>query len=480
MPRSLTSIDDGHLVEQAVGGDTGSFEELYRRHAEAAWRVARSVSNDAHDAADAVSEAFTRVLERVRDGDAGNIENFRSYLLTAVRNAGLDRHRRAAREQPDQSMPTAAGADAPSERVIDLTDAALAASAFDDLPQRWQQVLWLTEVEDLEASEVAVEMGVHRGALAQLTHRARAGLREGYVRAHLSGAPPGCGPTVRDLGAYVLDRLPPGKRARVETHLEGCEACRLRREEVEELGTSLKRAVLPLPAGLAAMATGRFAQRLGGSVLRGGAELATTAPGTAAKLAVGAAAAGIAVAGLLSLGEIESRAGTPDHTGSTPGTGAAPSIEGFVPTASPPPTGDDGEPRPVAGPEPDGTGTTPSGTAAGEPTPGAANPASDEPDEPDEPDGGDGDDAGDRGNGGDGDGGSEGEGGGDGDDPRPEPIAQAVVEMEAAETEGTAAAGTGDGSCTGARLEDQEAGCTEPEGEATRVRVAPEELDSPL
>src|SRR5262245_56384793 len=72
--------------------DAGAFEELYRRHAGAAFRAAFGVVHNADDARDAVSEAFARVM-RARP----EARSFQSYLVRAARNAAVDIVRRRER-----------------------------------------------------------------------------------------------------------------------------------------------------------------------------------------------------------------------------------------------------------------------------------------------------------------------------------------------------------------------------------------------
>jgi DNA-directed RNA polymerase specialized sigma24 family protein len=56
----MTMLTDAVLVDRVVAGFEGDFEELYKRHAGAAWRVAQAVTGNAHDAADAVAEACSK------------------------------------------------------------------------------------------------------------------------------------------------------------------------------------------------------------------------------------------------------------------------------------------------------------------------------------------------------------------------------------------------------------------------------------
>ena len=86
---------DNELAGRATCGDVGAFDELYRRHAEAAWRVARAVTTDPHDAADAVADAFVQIFQALPLGRLDPGVPFRPYLLAATRNAAIDALRRS-------------------------------------------------------------------------------------------------------------------------------------------------------------------------------------------------------------------------------------------------------------------------------------------------------------------------------------------------------------------------------------------------
>src|SRR5688572_32764232 len=92
---------DVDLTERAAEGDAAAFEELYRRHSEASYRVARAVTGNNDDAADAVSEAFTKVFTSLprRSADGGATQ-FRPYVLAATRNASIDILRRRGKSLP--------------------------------------------------------------------------------------------------------------------------------------------------------------------------------------------------------------------------------------------------------------------------------------------------------------------------------------------------------------------------------------------
>jgi len=179
---------DAELAAKAAKGDREAFEELYRRHARTAMRVAYRITGNIHDASDAVSDAFARVMQALPKGQLDQPARFRPYLMTATRHAAVDVLRRAGRAVPagsDDALEPAETLAGPSEKLIDATDSALVASAFRDLPERWRSVLWLTEVEQVPTREAAPMLGLSPNGVAQLAVRARAGLRERYLQAHL-------------------------------------------------------------------------------------------------------------------------------------------------------------------------------------------------------------------------------------------------------------------------------------------------------
>ena len=249
---------DAALAQAAAAGDRSAFDELYRRYSGPAWRVAYSVTGNRDDAADAVADAFTRILTAVNAGRLADVKRFGPYVMSTARNAAVDTLRRSGRVRPtdadlgDVSTPAATG---PSDRLVDHMDASLVASAFRSLPERWRSVLWLTAVEGIAPADAAGLLGVSANGAAQLAVRARAGLRQRFLQAHLRGAniDPECRKAVELLGAYVGGGLAPRDIAKVDQHLAGCAACSTRRDELEDVETTLRRIVIPLPLALGAL-----------------------------------------------------------------------------------------------------------------------------------------------------------------------------------------------------------------------------------
>lgn len=273
---------DAELAREAGAGKAAAFEALYRRHASAAWRLASAVAANPEDAADAVSEAFIRVLMALEAGRLVDGNLFRSYLLTATRNAAVDLHRRADRARPSdrlEELQLPSTGRSAAEGVDASHDAKVVASAFRGLPERWRTVLWLTEVEGKPAREVASLLGLTANTAAQLALRARSALREKFVQAHLRlPVSEDCRFCADRLGGYVTDRLSPRELAKVDQHLSGCVECRQRAADLDDLGTSLRRVVLPLPLLLGPAALEKWKLTSGVS---GAASATTPVGGTA-------------------------------------------------------------------------------------------------------------------------------------------------------------------------------------------------------
>lgn len=230
------------LVSGAGQGHTAAFDELYRRHAGAVWRLALAITRDADAAAVVVSETFAKAFTAVRAGRHATDAPFRPFLLVTARNASIDLGRSRTR---DGDTDDASGDDRPS---VDPADDTVAA-AFGRLPERWRSVLWLAEVEGLRPRDIAPVVGLSVDDTAQLATRARGGLRTQYVQiAAAASTEHDCARTVKRLGAHVDGSMTEGDHDKTEAHLSSCPPCTARHAELRDLDRRLRWLALPLPA----------------------------------------------------------------------------------------------------------------------------------------------------------------------------------------------------------------------------------------
>ena len=245
---------DADLIAAGRAGDAAAYDSLYRRHVAAAHGLARQLVRNRAEADDVVAETFAKILDLLHRG-GGPDDAFRPYLLTAVRRAAYDRHRAERRqlvtdemEAFDRGVPFADPAVADLERTI-------VARAFASLPERWQAVLWHTEIEGARAADVAPLLGLTANSVAALAYRAREGLRQAYLQMHLSGAGRDeCRPVAAKLGAYVRGGLAKRDAAVVRAHLDQCAQCRRVFAELGDVNVALKGIVAPIVLGPAAVA----------------------------------------------------------------------------------------------------------------------------------------------------------------------------------------------------------------------------------
>lgn len=245
----VRELSDAELIASARKGGSDAFGELYRRHVDSARAAARALTRSHSDADDLTSEAFARVLRALQNGGGPEV-SFRPYLVTAVRNVFYDKVRRN-REEPSPDM-----SDEVNVALLDAAnsqeDGAFAAAAFAALPERWQLVLWHTEVEGRTVAEVAPLLGLAPNAVAALAYRAREGLRQAYLQAHLRDQQAAeCRECSASLGAYVRDGLSARDRRRIDAHLEGCESCTALVAELTDTNNTLRAALIPALIGVA-------------------------------------------------------------------------------------------------------------------------------------------------------------------------------------------------------------------------------------
>lgn len=222
-----------------------SFDDLYRLHAAEAMQVARTITRNVDDAADAVAEAFAGVLGVLASGRLEGTDPLRPYVLAATRNAAIDIVRRSGRLTPTaeaDALDRAASGVGPSDHLLAGEDRNLVGQAFADLPARWRAVLWLTEVEGMAPRDVGVLLGLTPNAAAQLAVRARSRLRQRYLQSHVRNHATGdCLDATERLGGLVAGELTTAQANRVRGHLAECAACRSRLSELEDAGLVVRR-----------------------------------------------------------------------------------------------------------------------------------------------------------------------------------------------------------------------------------------------
>ncbi|MEU5165232.1 sigma-70 family RNA polymerase sigma factor [Streptomyces mutomycini] len=403
------SPSDAQLIQGMRTGDDHAYEELFRRHSGAVRRYARTCCRDAHTADDLTAEVFARTLQAVRGGK-GPEEAVRAYLMTAVRHVAAAWTRSAKREHlVDDFAVFAAQATRSAELseadTLDLgadvlamheADRSMAMEAFRSLPERWQAVLWHTTVEEESPSEVAPLFGLTANATAVLAVRAREGLKQAYLQAHVSQsltAGGDCAQYADRLGAHARGGLRTRAERGLRKHLDECAKCRIAAGELDRVNAGIP-ALLPVAvigwfaAGYSLKAAGIVAGGAAGAAGAGAAAGASggassgggTAGGAAASEVIGgpakagiAAAAAVAAAAGLVWALVGGDRPAPEHKPVAKPPSAAPATPMPPPSPEPAP-----KPRPPAAPAPE-VPPAPEPTPVPEPPPAPAPPPPEEP-----------------------------------------------------------------------------------------------------
>ncbi|QKJ20129.1 sigma-70 family RNA polymerase sigma factor [Microbacterium hominis] len=257
-------LGDADLVLRTRSGDSDAFGELWRRHYRSGITVARSVTSTL-DADDLVQEAYTRIYQSIQRG-GGPTGSFRAYLFTSIRNTAAS-WGRSNRETTIETLDAVEDPSTTEQATSEALDRSLTHSAFRSLPSRWQEVLWYTEIEQMKPAEIAPLLGMKASAVAQLAFRAREGLREAWIQAHLRSVADGsqCQWTIERLGAYARENVGRRDRRRLDEHLAECARCAIVAGEAKEVSHRLALVLLPLTVGVAGTA-GYLASLQGGGV----------------------------------------------------------------------------------------------------------------------------------------------------------------------------------------------------------------------
>ena len=154
------------------------FEDVVLPHLDAAYRLARWLLRNEHDAEDAVQEASLRAFRYFGTYSAGNS---RAWFLCIVRNTcrGWHGHSGQAPSDPfDEELHSQiARQPTPETLLLQTDDVAVIERALRALPDRYRELLVLRELEGLSYREVADVLDVPIGTVMSGLSRARQALR---------------------------------------------------------------------------------------------------------------------------------------------------------------------------------------------------------------------------------------------------------------------------------------------------------------
>lgn len=162
-------------------GDDAAFAALMRDHYDALYRYGQHFTQDDALLADCIQDVFANLwLNRHK---LSSIEHPRPYLLTALKRRVfrlLERDRKAAGAPPAFTLEFSVE-DLIVEKQLAEENALKLRQVLDQLPARQKEVIYLVYYQQLDPSEVAVLMNIHRQSVYNLLSETIRKIRDFWV-----------------------------------------------------------------------------------------------------------------------------------------------------------------------------------------------------------------------------------------------------------------------------------------------------------
>jgi RNA polymerase sigma-70 factor (ECF subfamily) len=153
--------------------------DLIRAERTAFVRAAQKEGLSPEDAVECTQEALSTFLQLLQRGDApADAEGWPAYVTTITKNAARNRRRRHHRALPHEPLEDLPGADASAEDLLaEAEEHVRLRACVDQLCGTQRSVVMLRLLEERAGEDVAVALGIGRGYVDVLLHRAKASLR---------------------------------------------------------------------------------------------------------------------------------------------------------------------------------------------------------------------------------------------------------------------------------------------------------------
>ena len=168
------------LVERARAGDRAARQRLYRQHVQRVFRTVRGMLRSDAEAEDVTQDAMLTALTSLDRYSPRSGTRFAAWLTTIAVNTTRRRFRRrrpeltATGELPDVADPVAD----PAVDVDMSRQRAALLQALAELEPREREIVSLRYGSDLNATEIAAQMGMEAANVRKVLERARVRLGE--------------------------------------------------------------------------------------------------------------------------------------------------------------------------------------------------------------------------------------------------------------------------------------------------------------
>jgi RNA polymerase sigma-70 factor (ECF subfamily) len=178
--RVSANVEQAQVAVYTAEQRSAAFDKFVLPEVEVLLRVALTLTAQPADAEDLVQETLLRAFRAIDRFDGAHP---RAWLLTIMRNAEVNRHRRRRPQlldDPDADMERLIAADlspTPEEIVVGASFDAVVDAALAALPIAHRQVVALVDIDGLSYAEAARVLDIPEGTVMSRLHRARKRIR---------------------------------------------------------------------------------------------------------------------------------------------------------------------------------------------------------------------------------------------------------------------------------------------------------------
>ncbi len=199
MISGIAAVEDGVLIEKALGGQSECFAALMDRHKSAVRRRVKSMVRNIMDEDDIVQEAFVKAWRHLATFRAQ--ASFRSWVMQIAKNEAAQLFRRQSRSPLFPALADldsfVSECDSPYESLQRVETRQAVRNAVATLPPKYRDILILCDLEQLSAKETArwlhvgvplVKTRLFRARLLLSAALRRQGQRAAHCRVHSKAA----------------------------------------------------------------------------------------------------------------------------------------------------------------------------------------------------------------------------------------------------------------------------------------------------